>query len=252
MEIITFSSLKGGVGKTTVLYAYANELAKRNKKVLIIDLDSQCNTSKLFSNEYNTDKNAYNLFKNKDVNNNIVKIKHNISLVPGDIRISVLNNELIHALQRELLLFKIIKSLNEDFDYLLIDTHPDFSIITTNALIISSMIISPINPNSFSFQSIELLSKHWEQVISEIGIENKLYLLPNNVKKNTKSSKELIEDIYKIEEKTLKTIIPSMEIFNKITLNNDVLENYPKAEKAIESIESLANEIDSIVNEVFD
>lgn len=253
-NLITFNSLKGGVGKTTILYTLANELIKRNKKVLIIDLDSQCNTSSLFGQEYNPEKNVYNLFKNVKMEENIIAVKNNLDLIPGSIKTSILSNELINQVSRERVLFKAFRQseINEKYDYVLFDTHPDFSVVTQNALILSDMIISPINPNQFSFQSIELLSSEWKKFSEEVEISDSLILLPNNIRHNTSSSKTFlkeIEQLGKLDEYTFfKTHIPAAEVFNKITLNNDILDNYPKAEKAIEAIEKLTNEIQSYLD----
>jgi chromosome partitioning protein len=247
MKIITLNSLKGGVGKTTLLYAITNELTKQKKKLLLIDLDSQCNTSKLYDNEYNSKSNVYNMFSNKELNQNIIKINNNVDLIPGDIRVAFLNNELINVMQRELILMKILKQTEKEYDYILIDTHPDLSIVTVNALIVSDLIISPINPNSFSFQSIELLSHQWNNIIKEIGLEDNLYFVLNNIKHNTSTSRELTESIKEVKEKKFKTTIPSLEVFNKITINQNKLEDYKGTEKAQESIEELVKEIKSIL-----
>lgn len=253
-NLITFNSLKGGVGKTTILYALANELTKRNKKILIIDLDSQCNTSSLFGKEYIPDKNVYNLFKSAKMEENIIPVRHNLDLIPGSIKTSILSNEVINQVSRERILFKALRQskVNEKYDYVLFDTHPDFSIVTQNALIISDMIISPINPNQFSFQSIELLSSEWKKFTEDVEIGDSLILLPNNLKHNTESSKIFLKEIQeldKLEDYTFfKTHIPSAEVYNKITLNNDTLDNYPRAEKAIIAIENLTDEIQSYLD----
>ena len=254
MKIITFNSLKGGVGKTTVLYAYSNELLKRGARVLIMDIDSQCNSSSLYSCEYNTDKNVYKMFVDKNIEDNIINVRHNLDIIPGSIKTSILSNELINQVQREQILFKTLRNSNvrENYDYILIDTHPDFSIVTQNALIISDMIISPVIPNQFSFQSIELLSTEWGKFAEEVDIGNSLILLPNNIKHNTSSSKDFIKVIDELTQKDeyniFETKIPASEAFNKITLNNDVLENYQNVGKPLKAMKDLADEIEKYLS----
>lgn len=256
-NLITFNSLKGGVGKTTILYALANELTKRNNRVLIVDLDSQCNTSSLFGKEYNPDKNVYNLFKKLNMEENIISVRSNLDLIPGSIKTSILSNEVINQVSRERILFKALRKskIIEKYDYVLFDTHPDFSIVTQNALIISDMIISPINPNQFSFQSIELLSSEWKKFAEDVEITDSLILLPNNIRHNTKSSKKFLKEIKelgRLEDYTFfQTHIPSAEVYNKITLNRDILDNYPRAEKAILAIDKLTDEIEIYLNEEY-
>ncbi|MCC9962447.1 ParA family protein, partial [Streptococcus agalactiae] len=68
MKIITFAAIKGGVGKTTLAYNYAEWLAEQNYQVLLIDLDHQCNLTQTYD-VFESENTVANIFKRKgDVN----------------------------------------------------------------------------------------------------------------------------------------------------------------------------------------
>ena len=77
MKVITFAAIKGGVGKTTLTFNYAEWLAKKGQKVLLIDLDHQCNLTQCY-NIYESKNTIANAFKGGDVD--IKQVKENISL----------------------------------------------------------------------------------------------------------------------------------------------------------------------------
>lgn len=180
--------MKGGVGKTTLTINIAHFLSKRNgKKVLIIDIDPQFNSTQcLFSGTEYVEH-----IKNK--NDTIVSIfddsvKTNVSSIEGikeeeprllsDIE-PVALNELLHILPGNLELFKLnmssgsgrenrlkqyLKKINkiENYDYVLIDTPPTPSVWMTSALIASDYYLIPVKPDPMSFVGIDLL----ENIIS--------------------------------------------------------------------------------------
>ena len=153
MKIITFTAIKGGVGKTTLTLNYGDWLAKHGKKVLLIDLDHQCNLTTVFEKTRRNNTIA-EAFKEND-NAQKVKIDSvgpNLDLIAGFIDLDVLGSYLENNSNKEMMLFMWFKnnsdSLNlTDYDYILIDTHPDFSTITKNAIAISNYLLSPITPS---------------------------------------------------------------------------------------------------------
>lgn len=159
MKIITFTAIKGGVGKTTLTLNYGDWLAKHGKKVLLIDLDHQCNLTTVFekTRRNNTIAEAFK----EDDNAQKVKIDSvgpNLDLIAGFIDLDVLGSYLENNSNKEMMLFMWFKnnsdSLNlTDYDYILIDTHPDFSTITKNAIAISNYLLSPITPSEHGYNA---------------------------------------------------------------------------------------------------
>ena len=206
MEIITFTAIKGGVGKTTLTLNYGDWLAKHGKKVLLIDLDHQCNLTTVFekTRRNNTIAEAFK----EDDNAQKVKIDSvgpNLDLIAGFIDLDVLGSYLENNSNKEMMLFMWFKnnsdSLNlTDYDYILIDTHPDFSTITKNAIAISNYLLSPITPSEHGYNA-------------KFDLETRL----------EKFRKSLFDyrtgDLLKHREgdETVATIIPEREHFNKAT-----------------------------------
>ena len=90
MKIITFAAIKGGVGKTTLTFNYAEWLAKKGQKVLLIDLDHQCNLTQCY-NIYESKNTIANAFKGGDVD--IKQVKENISLIPGSVQLDTVERD---------------------------------------------------------------------------------------------------------------------------------------------------------------
>lgn len=188
MEVISLINMKGGVGKTTLTINIAHFLSERgNKKVLIIDIDPQFNSTQcLFSGEEYVE----HIKKDKDTIVSIFDdaVKTNVSSVEGikeekarllsDIN-PVAINENLHILPGNLELFKLnmasgsgrenrlkqyLKRINkkEKYDYVLIDTPPTPSVWMTSALIASDYYLIPVKPDPMSFVGIDLL----ENIIS--------------------------------------------------------------------------------------
>ena len=114
-------------------------------------------------------------------------------------------------------------------DYVLIDTHPDFSTITQNMIIISDFVFSPIEPSEYGFISKSNLELRMDQLKNEvINVESRksfvtadLKFIGNRIKHNTKSSHDFVEEMKK-DDRTI-ALIPEREIFNKTTLSHDPL-----------------------------
>lgn len=110
------------------------------------------------------------------------------------------------------------------FDFIIIDTHPDFSTITKNAIAIIHTIFSPIAPSEHGFFSRDILIGRFNEFKNEMVdfktresyITANLYFIANMVKHNTRSSREFMKVLSKIDD--VIAIIPNKELFNKTTL----------------------------------
>lgn len=187
-KVISFINLKGGVGKTTLLVATAEILAKEhNKKVLVIDLDPQTNaTVMLVTQESWNDANENNrtlhqlfldevegteAFKiEKSIMKNVSNIKNgieNLDLLPSSIDLIDIYDEVsgLNVKNRVVkILKKQIEALENIYDYILVDCPPNLGAITMSGIYLSNYYIVPVIPDTLSTYGL------W-QVIKKIDMK---------------------------------------------------------------------------------
>jgi chromosome partitioning protein len=232
MKIITFSAIKGGVGKTTLTFNYGEWLSNKGYKVLLIDSDHQCSLTQTYD-IYKEEGTIADIFTGQGNRVEIVTIHDNLYLLPSSFKLDLINNELQTKANKELLMFMWLRdnfdTRIKDFDYILIDSHPDFSTVTQNMIVISDYIFSPIEPSEYGYVSknnleirLEELKKEVINVVSrESFVTADLKFLGNRVKHNTKSSKEFLDALLS-DQRTL-AVIPEKELFNRSTLDHNPL-----------------------------
>lgn len=230
-RIVTVTGMKGGIGKTETIYNYAAYLAfYKDYKVLCIDVDHQCNLTTRFmplTNE-NTIKEVFidpELAAEVKVHN----VANNIDLIPSYIELDTIQSNMENISNKEMKLYMWLKNnydrLNIDqYDFILIDTHPDFATITKNAIAISDFLITPLKPAKDGYEvrfNVEnRLDKFRKDIIDfntgESYIDAKLYFVANQVKHNTNSSRSLKKVAE--EDDLILGIIPDKELINKASL----------------------------------
>lgn len=225
---MTFAAIKGGVGKTTLAYNYAEWLAAKGNQILLIDLDHQCNLTQTYD-VFESDNTVANVFRGKgDVT--LHHVKDNIDLIAGYMRLDKLEKELETKSYKDMLLYMWLedhfdsKSLGK-YDYIIIDCHPDFSAATRNAIIVSHAVLSPVIPSEHGYLAKFNLQERLEDLRAETFdfktresyVTANLYFLGNMIKHNTKSSKELVNSLQK--EDNVIALIPQKELFNRSTLD---------------------------------
>lgn len=246
MEIITFAAIKGGVGKTTLSYNFAEYLADSGAKVLMIDLDHQCNLSQILGvyDQKNTVLSIFEKVESLHINEK-VKIHHisdNIDLISGFLRLDEYEKHMSTTDGKDMQLYMWLDDYYEayhldQYDYIIIDTHPDFSTSTRNAIVVSHKVISPNKPSGFSDDSnanIEYrINKLKKELIDfktrESYVTAELFYVGNMVKHNTKSSiafKEVIQN-----NSNYITYFPDKELITRSVLEKKPIVEMKKDSK---------------------
>ncbi len=193
MKTISFINMKGGVGKTTSVVEIATLLAtEHGKKVLVIDLDPQTNSTLSFIklDEWEKIKDTATiadvLGMNKgyssrddefDINNAIIKNAggiQNLDLIPSHLELTFLDLDLGPVPARESVLKNQIDKANWDYDFVLIDCPPNLTLAPQNALIISDYIIVPVVPEIFPSIGLPLLVnrvRKWKKSFKDCKVE---------------------------------------------------------------------------------
>lgn len=187
MIIISIANQKGGVGKTTTTINLAASLAHLKKKVLVVDIDPQGNTSfGLGISE--PSQTIYEALMGKPLP--IVKTEYGVDLVPADIRLCNAEQEMVSILAREQKLLKALAPVRE-YDYIIIDCNPSIGILTQNALVASDAVIIPMEPSTFSVVGLNNLDMFISNIKESLNPRLRImgYLI-NMVDNRTNSSKE--------------------------------------------------------------
>lgn len=168
-KIISFANQKGGVGKTTSAVNVAASLGLLDKKVLMIDLDPQGNTTSgvgvhkkglkttireiLLSPELGGGKSPYEVAKQAIIKTDF----KNLSLIPSTISLAGAEFDLFSIENSEFILKEALSPLKEEYDYIIIDCPPSLGMLTVNALAASDGVIIPMQCEFYALEGLSQL-----------------------------------------------------------------------------------------------
>lgn len=230
---ISIALKKGGSCKTTTAINLASHLVHLNKKVLVIDVDSQCNVSTglgiapILSPNYTQNNSALPsiidvIMRGMSIEEAIIPTDFGIDLLPA--RTDLSQAELGMKPTQLHLLHSRISKIQASYNYILIDTPPNDQYMTTMALIASNSVLVPFQAQKFALEGI----KEFLRIISEIQqFQNPslkiLGLLPTMLIKNTVISEIVMEDA---KNKYPDLILP-FEIYTSVQIQNAQLVGKP-------------------------
>ena len=152
---------KGGVGKSTTTSIVAEILAQAGYNVLVVDLDSQGNSTQMLTqkNIYEfTGKTILEAMKERNPNPYIYEVKENLSVIPAEDMLSTFSrwvyvNE--NSAAPAEVLGETLGNLKQDFDFVLMDCPPNLGDIVTNAMRCADYILIPVQLESFSMDALD-------------------------------------------------------------------------------------------------
>lgn len=170
MKKIVIANNKGGVAKTTSSLNLIGYFAKKGYKVLAIDLDPQGNLTDAFGIDLDgLEKTAYDALKDKNLSESLLKINENIDLLPSNLDVERANLDFVSVLGRELLLKKGLSKLIENYDICIIDTSPNLSTLTLNALACADSVYIPLRSGYFEMRGASVLLEVIENIREDIN-----------------------------------------------------------------------------------
>lgn len=165
--VISLSNQKGGVAKTTSAHNLASAIALRNKKVLLIDLDSQASlTISVGLEPLEMKRTIVDVLQRQgiDIRECIQKIDNNLYIVPSIIDLAPMEMEMISRASREKILDRALKPVRNEYDYILIDCAPQLSILTINALSCADSVLIPVKTDYLAYRGLTQLMDSIQEI----------------------------------------------------------------------------------------
>ena len=160
MRIIAIANQKGGCGKTTTAINLSSALSVNKRKTLLIDFDPQAHAT--IGLNVNSDKSLYNVLssltnKKLKIEDVILKIDKNLDLIPSNILLGTIEQELADQISRESRLFDVLANLSITYDYIIIDCPPNLGLLTVNAIRAAKEVYIPVETSYFSLAGLNHL-----------------------------------------------------------------------------------------------
>lgn len=164
MQIVTVCNQKGGVSKTTTVWALSAGLHKRGYHVLMIDLDAQSNLSFAAGVDlFGVETSLYDVFKGKaNINDAIITLEFGLDIIVGSIDLASADREFTGA-KSFYMLRDSLRQLKTEYDFIIIDTPPTLGIMTENALTASDKLIIPVKTEIYALQGVGQLQGFIEE-----------------------------------------------------------------------------------------
>lgn len=247
-KIIAITNQKGGVGKTTTSVNLGAGLAALGKRVLLVDIDPQGNTtSGVGINKADVANCIYDVLINEvPPKEAILETRsENLHLIPATIQLAGAEIELVSTISRELRLKKALSQVKPDYDYILIDCPPSLGILTINSLTASDSVIIPIQCEYYALEglsqllnTVRLVQKNLNPLLRIEGV------LLTMLDARTNLGIQVIEEVKKyFQEKVYSTIIPRNVRLSEAPSHGQTIITYDPRSKGAEVYLELAKEV---------
>ena len=247
-RIIAIANQKGGVGKTTTSINLSACLAEKGKKVLVVDIDPQGNTTSGFGIDKNSLENTiYELFLGEcELKDCLIEnVIENLSLIPANVNLSGAEIDLLSVDKREYILKKYIDQIRNDYDFIIIDCPPSLNILTVNAMSTADTILVTIQCEYYALEglsqlihTINLAKSRLNPTLEMEGVVFTMYDARTNL------SLEVVENVKKsLSQSVYKTIIPRNIRLAEAPSHGIPINLYDSKSAGAESYRLLAQEV---------
>lgn len=254
-KIIAVANQKGGVGKTTTAGNLGIGLARKGKKVLLIDADAQGSlTASLgFTEPDKLEETLASVLANMindeemEPGYGILKHEEGIDLMPGNIELSALEVSLVNVMSRELMMRSYIEMIKDRYEYILIDCMPSLGMITINAFACADSILIPVQaaylPVKGLEQLIKTIGKVKRQINPKLEIEGILLTMVDGRTNYAKDISALLMENYGSRVRIFKNRIPMSVRAAEISAEGVSIYQHDPKGRAAAAYQSLTEEV---------
>ena len=246
-RVIAVANQKGGVGKTTTAVNLSTSLAKKGKKVMLIDGDPQGNATSGLGIEKEFENSLYDVLVNDvdimtTIEDSCIKT---LKVCPSNMDLAGAEVELVSQMSREFRLKEKLDPIKDNFDYIIIDCPPSLGLITLNSFTAADSVLIPVQCEYYALEglgqllnTINLVKKHLNKELEIEGAVLTMYDMRTNL------SNQVVKEVKRyFDDKVYKTVIPRNIKLSEAPSFGMPIGLYDPKSKGARAYEKLAREV---------
>jgi chromosome partitioning protein len=262
-EVISFSVVKGGVGKTSISHSFAIRASQYGAKVLVVDLDQQANLTQAFGIDVDDLPTMYEIVAGEtSIEDSIIELTSNLHMIPSSMNMSFLDRFLQIRQENLATVFadRLEKLMSDDgniggYDFIVLDCPPAISSVTAAATLASDRVVMPVTPMKFSLKGLQASFEELDDLSSKFKKKTiEKSILFNRYDARKASSPEYLKTLMSTPEYSdhlVRCFIrENSEIENCINEKSSVFDSYRK-NNAREDLDLFVREIMGLRAESF-
>lgn len=252
-KIIAIANQKGGVGKTTTAVNLSTILAKRGKKVLLVDTDPQGNATSGLGIEKEDKLSTYDLLITEASTKEIIEQTNvkNLYICPSNMNLAGAEVQLVSMMSREQRMKEKLDEIKGEFDFIFIDCPPSLGLITLNAFTASDSVLIPVQCEYYALEglgqllnTVELVRKHLNKSLYIEGALLTMYDIRTNL------ANQVVKEVKRFfQNKVYRTVIPRNVRVSEAPSYGMPITIYDPKSKGAKSYEKFAKEFLKIIEE---
>ncbi len=246
-RIIAIANQKGGVGKTTTSINLSAALAEKGKRVLLIDLDPQGNSTSGLGIDKDEQNTIYHLLIDETDASDCVRhhVWKNLDMIPSTVNLAGAEIEMLDIPRHEFILKKKLRDIENDYDYIIIDCPPSLNLLTVNALTTANSVLVPIQCEFYAMEgltqlmyTIQLVQKKLNPSLQMEGVVFTMFDIRTNL------SQQVVDSVKQyLKDKVYDTIIPRNVRLAEAPSHGIPILEYDSRSTGAEAYRKLAEEV---------
>ena len=246
-RVIAVANQKGGVGKTTTAVNLSTSLAKKIKKVILIDGDPQGNATSGLGVEKDPENSLYDVLVNEvDIKTTLQDTcVKTLKVCPSNMDLAGAEVELVSQMCREFRMKEKIDPIKDEYDYIIIDCPPSLGLITLNSFTAADSVLIPVQCEYYALEglgqllnTINLVKKHLNKNLEIEGAVLTMYDMRTNL------SNQVVKEVKRyFDDKVYKTVIPRNIKLSEAPSFGMPIGLYDPKSKGARAYEKLAKEV---------